>query len=138
MTARGRSQELLRSNETAFVIVTSPEPEPAQEARFLTQRLAETRLPTPELVVNRVHLEGLDGRSARELEKELEPGLGADLARRVAANLADVDVLVRSDSATIGELSALAGGREPVLVGHLDEEVQDLLGLSRVAEQLGL
>ncbi len=131
-------QELLRSKETAFVVVTSPEPEPVQEARFLAQRLAETRLPEPQLVVNRVHLEGLGGRSAEDLEEELEPALGAELARRVAGNLADVDVLVRRDRETISALSELLGGRPPVLVGHLDEEVQDLLGLSRVAEQLGL
>jgi hypothetical protein len=56
----------------------------------------------------------------------------------VAGNLADVDVLVRRDRATISELSELLDGHPPVLVGHLDEEVQDLLGLSRIAEQLGL
>jgi anion-transporting ArsA/GET3 family ATPase len=131
-------QELLRSNETAFVVVTSPEPEPVQEARFLAARLAETRRPTPHLVVNRVHLDGLGGRTEEELEEELEPALGAELARRVAANLADVDVLVRRDRATISELSELLDGHPPVLVGHLDDEVQDLLGLSRIAEQLGL
>jgi anion-transporting ArsA/GET3 family ATPase len=131
-------QELLRSQEAAFVVVTSPEPEPVQEARFLAARLAETGRPAPQLIVNRVHLEGLGGRSAEELEEELQAALGGDLARRVAANLADVDVLVRRDRATIEELSGLLDGRPPVLVGHLDEEVQDLLGLSRVAEQLGL
>jgi anion-transporting ArsA/GET3 family ATPase len=131
-------QELLRSKETAFVVVTSPEPEPVQEARFLAARLAETRRPTPQLIINRVHLEGLDGRTAEELEEELEPALGGELARRVAGNLADVDVLVRRDRATIAELSELLDGSPPVLVGHLYEEVQDLLGLSRVAEQLGL
>jgi anion-transporting ArsA/GET3 family ATPase len=131
-------QELLRSKETAFVVVTSPEPEPVQEARFLAARLAETRRPEPHLVVNRVHLEGLGGHSEEELEEELEPALGSELARRVAGNLADVDVLVRRDRATISELSELLDGHPPVLVGHLDEEVQDLLGLSRIAEQLGL
>jgi anion-transporting ArsA/GET3 family ATPase len=131
-------QELLRSQETAFVVVTSPEPEPVQEARFLAARLAETGRPAPQLIVNRVHLEGLGRHTAEELEEELQPALGGDLARRVAANLADVDVLVRRDRATIQELSGLLDGRPPVLVGHLDEEVQDLLGLSRVAEQLGL
>jgi anion-transporting ArsA/GET3 family ATPase len=131
-------QELLRSEETAFVVVTSPEPEPVREARFLTQRLAETRRPAPHLVVNRVHLDGLAGLSAKELAEQLAPALGAELARRVAANLEDVDVLVRRDRETIAELSELLDGHPPVLVGHLDEEVQDLLGLSRVAEQLGL
>ena len=68
----------------------------------------------------------------------LSARLGDDLARRVASNLADFDVLVRRDEATVRELSTLLGGREPTLVGHLHEEVQDLLGLARIAEQLGV
>ena len=131
-------QELLRSDEAAFLIVTSPEPEPTREARFLAQRLAETKLPTPQLIVNRVHLDGLGGRSPEALSDQLSPRLGPELARRVAANLADVDVLVRRDRATVGELSELTDGHAPIVVGHLDEEVQDLLGLSLIAEQLGL
>jgi len=131
-------QELLRSEETAFLIVTSPEPEPAREARFLAERLRETGLPEPEMIVNRIHLDGLDGRDRDAVAAELAPRLGADLARRAAANLADFDVLVRRDEATVRELSELLGGRAPTLVGHLDEEVHDLLGLARIAEQLGV
>ncbi len=131
-------QELLRSKEVMFLIVTSPEPEPVREARFLAARLAETRRPAPQLIVNRVHLEGLGQRSESELTEQMAPALGAELARRVAANLADIDVLVRRDRLAVEELSDLLEGESPVLVGHLDEEVQDLLGLTRIAEQLGL
>jgi len=131
-------QQLLRSDETAFLIVTSPEAEPVREARFLAERLREGGLPEPELIVNRVHLDGLGGRGEDEVAELLSSPLGEDLARRVASNLADFDVLVRRDDATVRGLSELLGGREPTLVGHLDEEVQDLLGLARVAEQLGV
>ncbi len=130
-------QELLRSDETAFVIVTSPEPEPVLEARFLADLLAESGRTRPGLVVNRVHLDGLGERDRDAATAELTAALGADLARRVAANLADFDVLVRRDAAAVEELSA-ALGSEPTLVGQLDEEVQDLLGLARIAEQLGV
>jgi anion-transporting ArsA/GET3 family ATPase len=131
-------QQLLRSEQTGFLIVTSPEPEPVREARFLAERLHDTGLGEPELIVNRVHLDGLGGRSPEELAEQLSDDVGADLARRVASNLADFDVLVRRDEGTVRELEALLGGREPTLVGHLDEEVQDLLGLARIAEQLGI
>jgi anion-transporting ArsA/GET3 family ATPase len=131
-------QQLLRSKQTGFLIVTSPEPEPAREARFLAQRLRETALGEAELIVNRVHLDGLGGREPDQVAAELSAELGPDLARRVAANLADFDVLVQRDAATVREMRALLGGREPTLVGHLDEEVQDLLGLARIAEQLGV
>jgi anion-transporting ArsA/GET3 family ATPase len=131
-------QELLRSKEVMFLIVTSPEPEPVREARFLAARLAETRRPAPQLIVNRVHLEGLGERSESQLTEQMAPALGVELARRVAANLADIDVLVRRDREAVAGLSDLTGDGPPVLVGHLDEEVQDLLGLTRIAEQLGL
>jgi anion-transporting ArsA/GET3 family ATPase len=129
-------QSLLRSEHAGFLIVTSPEPEPAREARFLADRLAAGGLPAPELIVNRVHRDGLRGHSAEELEETLSSTLGEDLARRVAGNLADFDVLARRDRATIEQLATIVDGREPTIVGHLDEEVQDLLGLARIAEQL--
>ncbi len=137
--ARTRAvQELLRSPETGYLVVTSPEPEPVREARFLLMRLGQRGLAAPELLVNRIHSDGLDGHSSEDLEQLLADGLGEDLARRVALNLADFDTLARRDAATVRELSALLDGRRPTLVGHLDEEVQDLLGLARIAEQLGL
>ncbi|HXD55193.1 MAG TPA: ArsA-related P-loop ATPase [Solirubrobacteraceae bacterium] len=134
-------QELLRSEDAGFLIVTSPEPEPVLEAHFLAARLAEMGPSTrsgPELVVNRVHLDGLGGRKREKVEEELSGALGAELGRRVAANLADFDVLARRDAATVKELAATIGSGAPTVVGHLDEEVQDLLGLARIAEQLGV
>ncbi|HYM54090.1 MAG TPA: ArsA-related P-loop ATPase [Solirubrobacteraceae bacterium] len=127
---------LLRAPETAFLIVTSPEPEPAGEAVFLADRLAEAGMPGGALIVNRVHGGGLGGRSVREVRGLLEPELGERLAARVAANLGDFDALVQRDRATIARLSGALSEREPVLVPHLDEDVQDLLGLSKVAEHL--
>jgi anion-transporting ArsA/GET3 family ATPase len=127
---------LLRAPETAFLIVTSPEPEPAREAVFLSDRLASAGMHRGELIVNRVHEGGLLGRSAPEVEALLAPELGGALAARVAGNLADFDVLVRRDRETIARLCAAMELRRPLVVPHLDEEVQDLLGLSRVAEHL--
>ena len=53
----------------------------------------------------------------------------------MASNLADFDVLVQRDRETIARLAGAMEER-PLLVPHLDEEVQDLLGLSRIAEHL--
>jgi anion-transporting ArsA/GET3 family ATPase len=129
-------EALLRSPQTMFLIVTSPEPEPAHEARFVAERLAAVGMAAGELIVNRVHSEGLGGYSKEEVGELLTADLGEELAARVARNLADFDVLVRRDRATIEGLAATLDGREPILVPHLDEEVQDLLGLARVAEHL--
>jgi anion-transporting ArsA/GET3 family ATPase len=127
---------LLRSEQTTFLIVTSPEAEPAREATFVADRLASAGMRTGEMIVNRVHSEGLGGHSREEVSELLADDLGEELAGRVAGNLADFDVLVRRDRATIARLAATLHGREPILVPHLDEDVQDLLGLSRIAEHL--
>jgi anion-transporting ArsA/GET3 family ATPase len=127
---------LLKAPDTSFLIVTSPEHEPAREAVFLADRLASAGMQRGELIVNRVHRDGLHGRSVSEVTELLSAQLGDDLAARVARNLADFDVLVRRDSETIARLSGAMEERKPVLVPHLDEEVQDLLGLSRIAEHL--
>ena len=37
---------------------------------------------------------------------------------------------------TIARLSRAWGAGEPIVVGQLDEDVQDLLGLASIAEQL--
>lgn len=128
--------ELLRAAETTFVIVTSPEPEPAHEAMYLADRLAAAGMHHGELIVNRVHSHGLSGHSRQEVAELLAPELGEQLAARVASNLADFDVLVQRDRATIARLSAALQEHPPLIVPHLDEEVQDLLGLSHVAEHL--
>ena len=128
--------ELLRAPQTTFLIVTSPEVEPAREARFLSDRLAEADMSVGELIVNRVHSHGLHGLSAKQVGALLAPALGQGLASRAAANLADFDVLARRDRETIALLSEALEEHPPILVPHLDEDVQDLLGLTRIAEHL--
>jgi anion-transporting ArsA/GET3 family ATPase len=128
--------ELLRSPQTTFLIVTSPEVEPAREASFLAERLRSGGLACGGLIVNRVHQDGLGEGTAEDVAELLSADLGDGLAARVAANLADFDVLVRRDSETIARLCESVGERQPVLVPQLDEDVQDLDTLARIAERL--
>jgi len=127
---------LLRSPETSFLIVTSPEPEPAQEAVFLARRLKGADMSLGELIINRVHLDGLGGHSAEEVSRLLAAELGEALAGRVASNLADFDVLAERDRRAVAELADQVGEREPIVIPQLDEDVQDLVGLARIAEYL--
>ena len=83
-------------------------------------------------IVNRVHLHGLDGHSAEEVQDALAPELGDSLARRTANNLADFDVLVRRDRDTIVRLRKELDEPNPVTVPHLDEDIQDLDRLSHL------
>jgi anion-transporting ArsA/GET3 family ATPase len=127
---------LLRDPETSFVIVTSPEPEPAREAVFLGDKLAAAGMAHDATIVNRVHSEGLHGHVAEEVEALLAPELGDSLAGRVAHNLADFDILVQRDRATVKRLSDELHEPDPLLVPHLDQDVQDLAGLAIVASHL--
>jgi anion-transporting ArsA/GET3 family ATPase len=128
--------ELLREDSTSFLVVTSPEPEPAREAPYLAQRLKELGMKLDGLIVNRVNFDGLGRRSVEQVQELLAPELGERLALRVASNLADFDVLARRDSDTISRLSEELAEPHPILVPHMDEEVRDLTGLARLAEHL--
>jgi anion-transporting ArsA/GET3 family ATPase len=133
--ARG-VEALLRAEHTRFLIVTSPEAEPAREARFLHEQLARHGMRCAGLVVNLVHETGLEGRSVEQVAALLAPELGESLARRAAVNLGDFDVLARRDAHGIQALARDLGETDPLLVRHLDGDPQDLEGVALVAELL--
>jgi anion-transporting ArsA/GET3 family ATPase len=137
LSERARGVErLLGDPRTCFLVVTSPEPEPAQEARFFHQRLVARGMSVGAVVVNRVHDTGLDGQAPATVSELLADSVGQALADKLAGNLADLDVLARRDRKTIAELCESLGEDDPVMVGQLDREVQDLAGLAIVAERL--
>jgi anion-transporting ArsA/GET3 family ATPase len=127
---------LLRDPTTSFLIVSSPEPEPAREAVFLAGRLTAAGMAHGGVIVNRVHSNGLDGHSAQAVQALLASELGDALAARVANNLADFDVLVQRDRATVARLARELEEPHPLLVPHLDQDIQDLAGLAHVADHL--
>jgi anion-transporting ArsA/GET3 family ATPase len=133
--ARGVEQ-LLRDPVTSFLIITSPEHEPAREAVFLHAQLGKEKMEFAGLIVNRFHDQGLDGHTPEDVAQLLSGKLGATLATRVADNLADFDVLARRDRESVAALSKALGERDPLLVPHLDGDVQDLGGLAVIAERL--
>jgi anion-transporting ArsA/GET3 family ATPase len=126
---------LLREDATAFMLVTSPAPEPAREAMYLAGKLHEAGMHRGGLIVNAVHVEGLHGHDVQELQALLTDQLGDDLAGRVAANLADFDVLARRDAESVSALSRTLGERDPLLVPQLDGDV-DLRGLAEIERHL--
>jgi anion-transporting ArsA/GET3 family ATPase len=129
-------EQLLRDPITAFLVVTSPEHEPSREAEFLHGQLARQQMGCAGLVVNRFHERGLEGHPPEDVERLFAGRLGAGLAARVASNLADFDVLATRDRESVAALSKRLGERDPLLVGYLDGDVQDLGGLQLIAERL--
>ncbi|HEY1456964.1 MAG TPA: ArsA-related P-loop ATPase [Solirubrobacteraceae bacterium] len=129
-------QELLRHQDSAFLTITSPQSSPVAEAIFLAGELTRQHMPYGALIVNRVHSGGLQGHTVEQATALLTEALGAVLAKRVAVNLADFDVLVRRDRDSVGRLCGALGEAQPVLVPDLDREVSDLRSLAVIAGHL--
>jgi anion-transporting ArsA/GET3 family ATPase len=129
-------EKMLQARTTAFVLVTSAEREPIDEAIWLHRTLEHGGLPFAGVVVNRVHHDLLGGSEPDDVRPSLRRSLGADLAARVAQNFHDYHVLARRDDRNVKRL-ARALGHEPVLlVPQLDEDVHDLEGLVRMHRYL--
>ena len=129
-------EELLRDPASAFLLVTSPEPEQTRETIFFAEQLVAAGMERAGVIVNRVHRDGLEGHTQQEVQTLLTSELGERLAARVAHNLADFDVLVRRDRTSVERLEGALSDREPILIPHLDQDVHDLTGLARIAEHL--
>jgi anion-transporting ArsA/GET3 family ATPase len=127
---------VLSDPSTTFLIVTSPEPDPVEEAIFFHGKLREAGMPFGGLIVNRVQpADGLDG-DPHGVEAELAGALGDDLARRVALSYAEAQLMARREAACLSHLRAEVGDDDPALVPQLDGDVHDLDGLISVHDHL--
>ncbi|MGZ4268601.1 MAG: ArsA family ATPase [Solirubrobacteraceae bacterium] len=126
---------LLADPGTTFLVITSPEREPVDEAIFFYGKLAEAKMPFGGLVVNRVH--PLDGGPEEADLPALEKALGdASLAAKVARSYAEERALGHRDAASMERLRAATGEQHPVIVPQLDGDVHDVDGLVAVHAHL--
>jgi anion-transporting ArsA/GET3 family ATPase len=123
---------LLADSETVFLLVTSPEREPIDEAIFFWRKLKAARMPFGGVLVNRVHHDEAADADPEEVAAALEGELGPKLAAKVAENFRDYQVLARRDHANIERLAGKLDDRRLVLLPYLDEDVHDAGGLARI------
>src|SRR5207244_11679569 len=97
---------LLSDRQTVFLLVTSPEREPIEEAIYFWRKLKAARMPFGGVIVNRVHHDLLGDADLGDVAPELEGDLGEDLAASVADNFRDYHVLAERDRQNIDELVA--------------------------------
>jgi anion-transporting ArsA/GET3 family ATPase len=129
-------EQLLRRPTTAFVLVTSAEREPIDEAIWFHRTLEHGGLPLAGAIVNRVHHDLLGGSEPDDVRPALQRTLGPDLAARVAQNFHDYHVLARRDELNVKRLSRALGNEPLLLVPQLDEDVHDLDGLVQMLRYL--
>jgi anion-transporting ArsA/GET3 family ATPase len=127
--------DLLTDSGTAFLIVTSPERAPLEEALFFATELDRAGMHRAAVIVNRVHpLDPGDADTAATAAR-LAPRLGSSLADRVAVTHAEVRRLAERDAAAAARLrSALHA--EPICLADRDSDVHDLTGLVALHDEL--
>ncbi|HWH96666.1 MAG TPA: hypothetical protein VNT03_22585, partial [Baekduia sp.] len=131
---------LLADRTTTFLIVTSPEREPVEEAIFFRGKLREAGMRFGGLVVNRVHplatAAGDEDATPDEAAVAAELGGDAALARKVVRTLGEFRLLARRDAASLERLAREVGDDDPIVVPHLDGDVHDVDGLVLVHRHL--
>jgi anion-transporting ArsA/GET3 family ATPase len=128
--------KLLADPGTVFLLVTSPEREPIDEAIFFWRKLKAARMPFGGVVVNRVHHDLLGDAEVEDVSAELAADLGDKLAARVADNFRDYHVLARRDAQNIERLGKQLRDDRLLLIPYLDEDVHDVEGLGRLDRYL--
>jgi anion-transporting ArsA/GET3 family ATPase len=129
-------EAMLRADTTAFLLITSAQREPIDEAIWFKRTLQEGGLPFSGVVVNRVHHDLLGDGDAAEVDAALERALSSQLAERVAANFRDYHVLAQRDERNIARLRRELGTHPLLLVPHLDDDIHDVDGLLRMHRYL--
>jgi anion-transporting ArsA/GET3 family ATPase len=126
-----RVNELLGQRTTSFVLVTSPRRESIDEGIWFHRRLKDAGLPFAGVIANRVAIDG--GRARRA---ELAEQLGEELAARVLDCYDASRRLAERDQANLDLLRRRLGRTPLIEVPHLEDDVHDLTGLSRMGEYL--
>jgi anion-transporting ArsA/GET3 family ATPase len=130
--------QLLQSDATSFIVVTSPALESVAEATFFAARLNESGLPFGALVVNRVHPrwgEPIEAkpRQLRNLEKGSER---AQLLAKLLHNERDFSRVVGREEQNLDALARKVPRHRWVRVPYLEQEAVDFPGLAAITRQL--
>jgi anion-transporting ArsA/GET3 family ATPase len=148
-----RVNDLLSEKRTTFLLVSAPEREPIDEAIYFWRRLREAKLPFGGVIVNKVHVDYLQGHQDSDLPspgsaefddlvtRDLEHSLNgthdaADLARKIAENFSRYRSLAERDRRNIARLTRQLAARRVIEVPFLDEDVHDIGGLAKINRYL--
>jgi anion-transporting ArsA/GET3 family ATPase len=118
---------LLHAPSTGFLLISSPQSGPTDDAISFRRKLAEGQLPFSGAIVNRVH---------PPLPEVDLPDVGAELAQKLAATVSEYGVLAASDASNVTRLREALGGEPMLLVPELEDDVHDVHALVRIHREL--
>jgi len=124
---------LLKSPETAYVLITAPRRDTVAEARYFARRLGEGGTPPVAVVVNRIHPRFADDSTGAS------PRRGSRAAGALAelrANLAELDAVADGEAAELAPLNEQLGEVPMATVPLLPTDVHDLAGMAQLANHL--
>jgi anion-transporting ArsA/GET3 family ATPase len=126
--------QLLGEAETKFIVVTTLEDVPFEEARFFVEKLKEARMHLAGAVVNKRLPSFLTDAAAATLARRLVER-SSPAERLLAENYLDLRTLAQRDRDLLGRIEELG---VPVLgsVPRMSEPINDLKGLLEVGELL--
>jgi anion-transporting ArsA/GET3 family ATPase len=129
-------QSLLADPDTAFVIVSSPERDPVEEALYLSDELTRLGVRRSGLVINRLHPIDPGGLDAAATAARLERVLGGELAERVSARHAELQLLARRQEDAIVHLRDALQDPPTFRLHDRGAEVHDIPGLLSLQAEL--
>jgi anion-transporting ArsA/GET3 family ATPase len=131
---------LLQDDGTAFIVVAAPEPDAMREAAYFVERLSAEKMPLAGLVVNRVHLNGVENITAADAESGGRKLASGDANERATSDLlavhADRARLSKRESRVAQRFTAAHPRVPTVSVPALPGDVHDLDGLRQIGELL--
>ncbi|MEA2461194.1 MAG: hypothetical protein QOH90_1371 [Actinomycetota bacterium] len=130
--------QLLQSQATSFIVVTSPAEDSVSEATFFSTRLHESGLPFGALVVNRVHPRW--GQPIEVKPRQLSRLQAGDEQAVLLSKLLEIEEafgqVVRWEDDNLDHLARKIPRHRWVRVPYLEQEAVDFPGLVAITEQL--
>ena len=129
-----RVQSLLTAEETAYVLVASPQADAVEEAAYFARKLKETQLPVEALIVNRMHPRFGPGRS--EADRARATTLDGTAIGSLYSNLADFRQMADEERTHLAGLAEQVDPAPVVEVPFLPEDVHDLAALAEIGTHM--
>ena len=130
------AKELLTDPTTTFLIVSSPEREPIDEAIFFWGRLKAAGMPFGAVIVNRVNVAYSPRSSDQSWVDELKSQLGEKLATKVRRSFVEHQIMAKRDQQNINHLRHEMDQPALIEVPALDGDVHDIGGLAEIHHYL--